>query len=40
MIYSPKQTQKRCNLSKFELAMVKKLKKSPNTRWMTTSLLK
>jgi len=40
MIYSQKQKQKQCNLSKLELAMVKKLKKSQNAKWMTTGLLK
>jgi hypothetical protein len=34
MIYSQKQAQKKCNISKLEIAVLKKLKYSSRGRWM------
>lgn len=34
MIYSQKQAQKKCNISKLEIALLKKLQHSVRGRWM------
>ena len=40
MIYSPKQTQRRQNISKLEQTILKKMKKSKPMRWMLAEMMK
>jgi hypothetical protein len=40
MIYSPKETIKRANISRFEREKLKKLQRSKQTQWMIAGIIK